>query len=63
LNSSFGRALPDMPDMPLFLRVNGVYILLLLILNIVVNMAYLVISNRGNKLAVYISGIDMADVV
>jgi len=57
------EALPDMPDKPVFLRVVGVCILLLLILNIVVNMAYLVISNRVNELAIYVSGIDLADAV
>jgi len=57
------EALPDIPDKPVFLIVAGVCILLLLILNIVVNVAYLVISNKDNKLAIYISGIDVADVV
>jgi len=52
-----------MPDKPVFLRVVYAYVLLLLMLNIVVNMAYLVISNRDNKLAIYISGIDVEDVV
>jgi hypothetical protein len=55
--------MPDMPDKPVLLRVVCTYVLLLLILNIVVNMAYLVISNRDSKLAAYISGIDLADVV
>jgi len=52
-----------MPDKPVFSRVVCAYVLLLLMLNIVVNMAYLVISNRGNKLAIYIYGFDVADVV
>ena len=50
------EALPDMTDKPVFLRVSGVSIFMLLILNIVVNVSYVVTTNRINTSVFFLSG-------
>ena len=50
------EALSDMTDKPVFLRVDSVSIFMLLILNIVVNVSYVVTTNRINTPVFFVSG-------
>ena len=50
------EALSDMPDKPVFLRIVGISIFMLLILNIVVNVSYVVTTNRIDTSIFFVSG-------
>ena len=50
------EALSDMTDKPVFLRVVGVSKFMLLILNIVVNVSYVVTTYRINASVFFVSG-------